>query len=703
MKPKHAMHHVVSAVIVIIFVCGIVTGCSTSGEHVVYVSPEGNDAWSGTVADPKGDGTDGPFATLEKARDAVRTLRQSDTPIKGGITVVLRGGVYRIERTLHLSAEDSGTHDAPVVWRSAAGEKAVLLGGVVVNDFKPVTDGKIRERLSETARNKVVHTDLKPCGIDDYGGMDPKNSHRMELYFKQDFMRIARYPNEGWLTVADVPLTGEKLINLRVMHDQNRKTGEHNGIFTYDGDRPDTWAESDDIWVHGYWVYDWSDSFHRIATLDKKKKAIRPEEPYHYYGYRKGQRYYFLNVLEELDEPGEWYLDRTTECLYFWPPSPIGDGDVVLSVLQEPIIVLDDVSNITIRGLTFEGSRSTAVQANGGANVTIAGCVFRNLGKVAVSVADGTNNGVRSCDIHHVATGGISVSGGNRKTLESAGNYAINNHIHHFGVIEKTYNPAISLHGVGNIASHNLMHDAPHSAILHGGNDNILEYNETHHVLLETNDAGAFYTGRNPSHQGNIIRYNYFHDIGKELGHGSNSVYIDDGSCGFLVFGNVFYRGGVPGRANMGAMFIHGGRYNTIENNIFIECELAYNVTPWGNDRWKKMWTTDPYQARLNEEVNVFAPPYSEKYPWLPNVIDDTRQNTLARNVVYSCGAFTDRGEPVLIDNWVTGDDPGFVDASQQNFALRDDAPVYSHIPDFKPIPFDDIGLIIDEYRTSLP
>ena len=704
MKRNSSLYHIALTALVLFFIFEVIDGCSkTPEEQVFHVSCDGNDSWSGTLSEPNSAGTDGPFASLEKARDAVRQRKQSTTTINGGITVVLHGGVYRIGKTLHLSEEDSGSQDTPVVWRSATDEKAVLIGGVCLNDFKPVTDVIIQKRLSETARDLVLQTDLKTYGIKDYGDIDPQNNNRMELFFKHEFMRIARYPNDGWLTVAGVPRMGEKLINLRSMHDQNRKTGEHYGRFNYDGDRPDKWAESDDIWIHGYWVYDWSDSFHRIAKLDKKKKEIYPDEPYHYYGYLKGQRYYFLNILEELDEPGEWYLDSKTELLYFLPPLPIDDGDVVLSILQEPMIVLDNVSNITIQGLTFEGSRTTAIESKDGMNVTIAGCTFRNLGKVAVSVDGGANNGVRSCDIYNVGAGGISVNGGNRKTLEPAGNYAINNHIHHFGVIEKTYKPAISLYGVGNTASHNLMHHAPHSAILHGGNDNIIEYNETHHVLLETNDAGAFYTGRNPSHQGNIIRYNYFHDIGREFGHGSNSVYIDDGSCGFLVFGNIFFKGGVPGRANMGAMFIHGGRYNTIENNMFIECELAYNVTPWDNDRWKKMWTTDPYRARLNDEVNVFEPPYSEKYPWLPNVLDDTRQNTLARNVVYKCGAFTDRGEPVLIDNWVTDDDPGFVDEANGNFALRENAPIYEHIPGFKPIPFDKIGLYIDEYRSMLP
>ena len=704
MKQKITLYHLVFATLAMFSAYMIISGCSnTSKEHIFYVSLSGNDAWSGTLSDPDSAGTDGPFASLERARDAVRKLKQSSAPINGSISVVLRGGIYRVEKTFNLSAEDSGSEDSPVVWRSETGEKVVLTGGVFLNDFKAVTDEEIRKRLSETAREMVVQTDLKAYDIEDYGTIDPKKNNRMELFFKKEFMRIARYPNDGWLTVADVPLTGEKLINLRPMHDENRKTGEHNGKFKYDGDRPGNWADSDDIWAHGYWVYDWADAFQHITKLDKKKKEIYPSEPYHYYGYRKGQRYYFLNILEELDEPGEWYLDRTTEILYFWPPSSINKNDIMLSVLDKPMIVLDNVSHITIQGFTFEGSRTTAVQSKDGMHVTIAGCTFRNLGKAAVSVAGGTDNGVRSCDIYNVAAGGINVSGGNRKTLEPAGNYATNNHIHHFGVIEKTYCPAVSLHGVGNLVSHNLMHDAPHSAILHGGNDNIIEYNETHHVLLETNDAGAFYTGRNPSHQGNIIRYNYFHDIGKELGHGSNSVYIDDGSCGFLVFGNVFVRGGVPGRANMGAMFIHGGRYNTIENNIFIECELAYNITPWNNDRWKKFWTTDPYQARLNEEVNVFEPPYSEKYPWLGNIIEDTRQNTLARNVVYKCGAFTDRGEPVLIDNWVTDEDPGFVDEAKGNFALRDDAPVYKHIPGFKPIPFGKIGLYVDEYRRSLP
>ena len=338
----------------------------------------------------------------------------------------------------------------------------------------------------------------------------------------------------------------------------------------------------------------------------------------------------------------------------------------------------------------------------GGRNNLIAGCAFTNFGKYAIVIENGLKSGVTGCDIFEVASGGISLNGGDRKTLTPGGNYATNNLIYSYARRMKTYQNAISLSGVGNRLANNVIHDAPHQAIGWSGNDHIIELNEIYEVLQETNDAGAIYNGRDPSHQGNIIRYNYLHNIGKEKGHGTNGIYFDDALCGNTVFGNVFYKAGVPGAAKMGSMFIHGGRYITVDNNIFIECEQAFNESPWSDETWNKYIDIHGWHKRLYEDVDISKPPYTDRYPWLQNILTDKRPNILSRNLVYKCGAFLDRGKQELIDNYETQEDPGFVDASTQNFMLKDNAPVYSKIPGFQKIPFDKIGIYKDEYRKSI-
>jgi len=146
------------------------------------------------------------------------------------------------------------------------------------------------------------------------------------------------------------------------------------------------------------------------------------------------------------------------------------------------------------------------------------------------------------------SAGGLSIIGGDRKTLTPGRHQALNNHIWRFSQHQLTWAFGISFGGVGCRAAHNLIHDAPHQAVLLGGNDHVFEFNEVHHVCTECDDCGALNKGGNPSCRGNVIRFNYFHDLGSVMGHGSAAVYLDDGDGGELVLGNVFVRCGDPGR-----------------------------------------------------------------------------------------------------------------------------------------------------------
>ena len=134
------------------------------------------------------------------------------------------------------------------------------------------------------------------------------------------------------------------------------------------------------------------------------------------------------------------------------------------------------------------------------------------------------------------------------------------------------------------------MHDAPHMAIGISGNDHVFEYNIVHDVCTASDDAGALYKGRNPSCRGNVIRYNFWQDIGSPMGHGTAAVYFDDGDGGDTVFGNVFFRCGHPGRGSFGTVFSHGGHDNVAENNIFIECKRALGSAPGTTNAGKRPW-----------------------------------------------------------------------------------------------------------------
>ncbi len=724
--------------------------CATerSGETTLYVSTAGNDTWSGKLPEPNSAGTDGPFATLERARDTVREMKQAGTGTEQGITVSIRGGRYEITKTLELTAQDSGAETAPIVWRASPGETVVFSGGKIITGFTPVTDTAVLGRIDETCRDKILQADLGAQGITEYGTIDPRSGHRMELYFGNKFMTIARYPDEGWLTIADIPQTGDKMIHRGLGRDKSPvPRGRHYGRFTYDGDRPNRWAESKDIWVHGYWTWDWSDQYLPVDKIDKKKRDIYPKEPHHGYGYTKGQRYYFLNVLEELDSPGEWFVDTAKGMVYFWPPSPIGEKDVVVSRFEDVMISLKEASYILIRGIRFESSRGGAVSIEDGTNNTVAGCAMINLGKMAVSITGGTENGVLSCDIYDVAAGGIELHGGDLPTLSPAGNYARNNHIHDFAIRLKTYQPAVLVTGVGNRVAHNLIHDAPHTGIFLStsrvGNEHVIEFNELYSLAKETGDVGAIYLcSRNYTFRGTVIRHNYLHHLLGPGLYGVMGVYLDDFTSGTTIYGNVFYQ---AGRAS----FVGGGRNNTIENNIYVECGPSTHVDARGMG-WASGSLQDGKEGRmykLMEEMNFTEPPYSERYPELLTLFDDEpavpKYNKIVRNVSYGgrwldlyngmnfdivsvtgnliadpdlCQwqkkgtnetktyPFADQETRNILEengNTVIDTDPGFVDVKNGNFQLRDDSPAWKL--GFKKIPFDKIGLYLDEYRKTLP
>ncbi len=664
--------------LILISILTVAAQCANSGGRL-YVSPSGNDSWTGKMPAANTDNSDGPFKTLERARQEIRRIKKLGKMPTGGITVFLRGGTYPINKTFELTAEDSGSVQSPIVYTVYSGEQVRLIGGREIGGFEAVTDQAILDRLDESCRDKVLQADLKKLGITDLGQMRARGFGRpvyvaaLELFYDGQPMQLARWPNEGWANIADVP----------------KDTKDR---FQFEGDRPKRWRKADDAWIHGYWKWDWADSYESIASIDTDKQIIITREPHGVYGYTKDKRYYALNILEELDQPGEWYLDRKSGILYFWPPSPPKDASVLVSILEEPIVSMHDVSYVKLGGFAFECTRGRAVVISGGAHNTVSNCTLRNIGNRAVEINGGAHNGVAGCLIYNTGDGGISLSGGDRKTLTPAYHFARDNHIHHYSRWVRTYRPAISVNGVGNRVSDCLIHDAPHTGILFGGNNHILEYNEVHDICRETGDVGAFYTGRDWTTRGTIIRHNYFHDIHGPFTHGAMAVYLDDAASGTIIYGNVFYKASR-------AAFIGGGRNNIVENNIFVECYPAVHIDArglgWAKDYIAKGGGWHMYQKL--EDMSFDKPPYSTSYPELARILDDEppmpKGNIVRRNV-FKGGRWMDlQGVDkalVTIEDNLTQEDPCFLDEEAQNFQLRDDSPAYKL--GFKRIPIEQIG-----------
>lgn len=692
----------------------------------LFVSPAGRDTWSGRIAAPAADGTDGPFATLERARDEIRRRRTASATAEP-FTVQVRDGRYALARPLQLEARDSGTAAAPVVWRGYRDERPLILGGKSIGQFT-VHEGKILKADVGAQGFKGVNFRMLLCDgrqqiLARYPNYDPKNPYGGGF---------AYVPGQHVEMYKEVP-------------------GEDKRTFHYAEADARHWANPTEAEVMVFPRYNWWNNLVRIAALDPVTRTITLAADCSY-SIRPDDRYYVRNLREELDSPGEWYLDRATATLYFWPPDGADLKTVFAPALRTLLQLGAGTAHVTFRGFVFEGAEGTAITFKDTTACRVVASTIRNVGDYSgngISIDGGTANGVVGCDLHDIGSSAISLSGGDQKTLTSAGNFAENNYIHHTGRLYKQ-GVGISLRGVGQRAAHNLIHDCPRFAIQFMGNNHVVEFNHVRHVNLETADTGAIYTGGRDwlGSRGSIIRYNWFHDMlgfGFEKGkwvspHFAWGVYLDDNTGGVTVYGNIV------ARAVRGLIHLHNGRDNTVENNIFIDgTQQQIQLSGW-TDQHRYWVNHSPTMIKAYESV-IGQPiwramPHMDLHPRDAVLPDHTIMagNTFSKNILYwtrpasnyvAARSFSfahnsiDRnllwhaGEPVRashkkdgVVDWAAWQatgmdrnsviaDPRFVDPAHDDYRLRADSPAFAL--GFKTIPVERIGPYADADRATWP
>jgi len=648
----------------------------------LFVSPNGAPGNPGT--------TDRPLASLEQARDRIRALKRKGGLPPGGVTVTVRSGDYRLTNTFRLEAQDSGTASAPIVYRAERKGAVRLHGGLQVRGFTAVTNPSVLARLPAEAQRRVLVADLKAQGVTNFGQMRQRGfgyspSPILELFFNGQAMPVARWPNEGFVRTG-------KII------DSGSATARRGPVFEYQGDRPARWTQANQAWLLGYWRYLWAEATLGLAGVDVQNRRLIAAHPYSYGGgIQADMPYYVFNLLEEIDMPGEWFLDRDTGQLYFWPPRDPTRAVIEVSMLEGPLVQLSGVAEVTFEGLVLELGRSSGVVISGGSNCLLVACTVRKLGGDAVLIEGGTHHGLLGCDLYELGRGGARISGGDRATLSPGRHFMENCHVHHFSRVDRTYTPAVWLDGVGHRIAHNAFHHSPGHALRIEGNEHLIEFNDVHHVVLETDDQGGLDMHYNPTYRGNIIRYNFWHEIGSgNVPCGQAGVRLDDAICGVLIYGNIFYR---CSHGLFGAVQIHGGKENILDNNLFVDCQYAVSFSPWGANRWRSFLA----EAGRNQRVITNAL-YLARYPALAHLADNADVNSLWRNLVVNCGSVMtrDRGQQDLLDNWVVQADPGFVNPARGNFALRPNSRVWAQIG-FRPIPVAEIGPYSSPHRATWP
>lgn len=633
-------------------------------KHLFYVSPAGSDENTGYA--------DAPFLTPERAQKEARLHAPS--------TVVFLPGTYRT--SLSFDSRDSGC-----TYR--AEKNTVLTGGM---SFAPsaltAPADEVISRLDPEAAGHVKAVNLGDYGItrEDLGEVCPIGAYNsasrydgaatgvnIELFSGGKRMINARYPNTGYLKIADILDQGEvnEYPSQNYWRENQKKRNPRGGTYLIDKDtneRVKTWLNPD-AWAFGYFFWDWADSSTPVE-LFTPNRAIIPRYV-SLFGCRPGALYYFYNILEELDAPGEFFIDREHLMLYVYPYSE--NDTVEISLSANPLIRAEGADNLTIDGFTLTCVRSTAAVVSGN------GCVLKNL--TVKNAADhgisvtGENNLVENCDISHTGRGGIFLTGGDRTTLTSANNRAVNNYIHDFSEVFQTYQPGIQLSGVGNVCAHNEIANSPHMAIGYAGNDHLIEYNYIHDVVLHSSDAGAIYAGYDWCAHGTVIRYNLLRDIGAN-GFTPDGIYWDDGHSGQTAYGNILIN------VKKFSFLIGGGRDNTVRDNIIFgdtRNPIHYddrNRDGFVHGGWAAQATNSPDAPHW---VKLRAIPYTNEY-W------KARFPQLSRLIT---GITTDPDDPdfpinpagsLVTNNIIVADSIGFIADSVYRYSTVENNHIYASL-----------------------
>ncbi|MEN6496176.1 MAG: hypothetical protein ABFD16_17990, partial [Thermoguttaceae bacterium] len=344
----------------------------SQAQLTLHLAPSGDDKGSGEA--------NSPLATLEGARDAVRTLKSRGGLPAGGVRIVLHGGTYRLEKPLVLTPDDSGTAEAPVVYAAAPGETPIVSGGRTIDGFRRNPDGSWSTTI-DAARNRG-------------------------WVFRQLFVNnrryiLARSPNSGQYFVRKAVLQGD----IETKGDWAGKSKTAFGFFP--GDLK-AWDNLQDVNLKLY--FSWNSGLYPLKSVDEKTHVALLAGPAVWPMPRSaGQCYLVENHPGALDSPGEWQLDRTTGRLTVIPfaDENIGQLAVVAPVTEQLVLGQGDldkgrfVEHVRFEGISFqhaawhlppeghgdpqaESTLDAALQFDGARHLAIERCEVAHIGNYAI-------------------------------------------------------------------------------------------------------------------------------------------------------------------------------------------------------------------------------------------------------------------------------------------------------------------------------
>ncbi|MBC8010035.1 MAG: right-handed parallel beta-helix repeat-containing protein, partial [Burkholderiales bacterium] len=580
--------------------------------------------------------------------------------------------------------------------------------------LRPLADPALLARLAPEARPHVREVDLS--------GLDLRNAGRLPDYARDTAdlfavfldgkrLPLSRWPNGeyGYTTMKRVVSSGSF-----------RARTTDGGTFEYREDRPARWQTAlaeNGVWLRGFWRVPWVAETLRVKSIDPKAKTMtfavstangigskysRLEGNTRVGDGKEG--WFALNLLEEIDQPGEWSVDFSRSKLYIWLPAGAPGSRLFLADNAEPLVSLSGAKHVSFRDLVFTHQMGEGVSITDGDSVRLLGCRVENILRRGVLIRGGFNHVVQSCDLTEIGLAAIDLLGGDRSTLAPSKHQIVNNHIWRAALLAPV--PALvagldvkTQQLVGARIAHNRIHDVTYSGVHFAGNDNVLENNELYRLGLDGGDLGGFYTTGGWTARGNIVRKNFIHHS-----ENANAIYMDDGHSGLLAEDNLIYR-------VESGLFVGGGHDHVLRRNLIIQTHRAIHVDDRGVAR---KYVADDKRLRSDlDSVPYQESPWREKYPALARILDQRtdipRDNLISENIAVGCETLARRSgnEDTLggfrfKNNTEHPSTDIFTDAASLDFTLR--APAAA--PALAGLPVLDLsryGLQLDEYRRVVP
>ena len=684
----------------------------------IYVSPNGSEDGDGSA--------ENPYGTIQAAVDAVQYDRKLQP-----IEIILTDGDYYLTETVTIGSTDGGNRYAPLTIRAENSGKVRLIGGISVDPAQctPVTDTAILDRVIDvTAAENLMMLDI--------GGLVEKipemqDNNPVEIFFDGQALTRSRWPNS---TDGDGYLRAEEIL---AVSEENYRTEPATFTYADASERAASWSEEGmaDLYILSYLGYDWYSDLLKVTEIDPGSRTMTTEIGGTYLP-KAGNRFFFCNLLEEIDEPGESYIDRTNGIVYYYPYAAEAK-EVFVSTLNGSMIYLDGCTNVRLEGLSFEYSRQNPVTAKAVDSVTITDCDVFHIADNAMDL-DGYRITVDGCEIADTWSGGINITGGDRVNLISGENEIKNCVIHDVNRSRTNYKPGVRADSTGLVVRNNTFYNSIHQMVAIHNNNVLIAYNEFYNCVTDCSDMGAIYFGRDPSQMGIEICYNYFHDIGNAYGgFGQQAIFMDDGCAGAYVHHNLFHKA----TTDASAVKFHATQYAVVEHNIFAEAPAAvYNGAWTYTDGIQYYWLGWVYDlipdrhhaiqdriAAAGMESDLWREYYKDTQ-WAPlyDHINDTvrqeimaahengaesklniallekyaplRSNIVSDNVYVHIDSYEETGEMwtggvVTAENNVNVTEDAFTDYGE-DFTLTEDglAAVREVIPDFENFPMDKVG-----------